>query len=462
MILFITNFINRLYKSILQIWWPFLSVMTILGTLGLWSCFQLFIYPDEVFVIFDGWWIINTYTLTFQIIIVIIGFIWISFLQYYILLHKKTNFIYLIVIGAIAALLSLNISNNFLCFGLSLEASTWALFYFLFFIQTPATGNAAQQYFVIGLISSGLLFLSNVLIFWQCGSLDYTIVANFIHTNTSSFIINFTFLLFFLSFFIKIAVFPFHVWFLNVCERGTRFSLVFLLVFVKLVLFVVFYRIAFFILFPILNSFTTMFQTLMVTSLLIGPIVAFNQSYLPRFLGATGIPQMGFLFFFILGLSIPGIFEKQLAYLLIYSFSMLIILSFILFYEYQKNIIIGKFFWFSFIIAIFSLAGIPPLAGFFTKAYILISAFELNFWIYGVSCIVASVISSVYYIRLVKKLIYDSKISFLKPPAKNFYFLDLLLKFNILTAAPILIILILWIRFECNILTFLTFITKNF
>lgn len=435
--------------------WSYILISGILFVAGLWTLANLFLVFGVDRLIFCSWWVINDYTLFFQLLIIIVGLVMVTFFQHSITQNNRSfHFTHLIILGAILALMSLNCSNNLLCFGLSLEAVTWALFYFLFFIQTPATGVAAQQYFVTGLASAGLLFLSLIFIFWHCGSLDLIFIADFLATSTHPFTVQISFGLFFISLFVKIAVFPFHAWFLAVCEKATKTSLIFLLVFVKLVFFSTLYRVVLFSMFTILPSYSLLFQTMLVASLLVGTFLAFTQVNIPKFLGAASIPQMGFLLFFLVCPDSPGVFEKQLAYLFTYIFSIFVVLLFVLLLDMCSKACISGGLWFAFFVCLLSLAGVPPLAGFFTKTYILSALLENNLWFYAISCIVASAISAVYYLRLVKKFVYDSA-SMQANSDSQF-----LVGVNSFFAIPVVTLVLLWYFLDKNVFEFLSCITN--
>lgn len=175
------------------------------------------------------------------------------------------------------------------------------------------------------------------------------------------------------------GMFPFHAWLLEVSEKGTRISLLFLLCIVKFAIFCVLYHLFYFVFFNVLELYLILFYSTILFSFLVGGFLVFNQNHILRFLGAASIPQMGFLFFLNIGYFVPGIFEKQFIYLCVYISSLIIIFSFILFFEIRGSVLRSyNYSNLSLVVALFSLAGLPPLAGFFSKFYILQIAFDNN------------------------------------------------------------------------------------
>ena len=177
---------------------------------------------------------------------------------------------------------------------------------------------------------------------------------------------------------------------------------------------------------PFENYYTAWSQILYlvsIASMILGSIAALNQNNIKRLLAYSSISHMGFILIGVLTANQIGIKSVQL-YLSIYTINILGIFTCILCLKnkingyYLENInnfsgLLKKdsFLSFSFAILLFSLAGLPPLSGFFGKLYILIAAVESKMYFLAVIAVLTSIISAFYYLKIIKIIFFDKPIN---------------------------------------------------
>lgn len=178
-------------------------------------------------------------------------------------------------------------------------------------------------------------------------------------------------------------------------------------------------------------------------SIILGTLGALYQSKIKRLLAYSAISHVGFI---SLGLSLNNLegFQSVLLYLIIYA--SLSVITFSLFLSLRrfnnnlkfKNILdlknffkINPVFSFFFCITFFSIAGIPPLIGFFSKFYVFLACIKEGFFLITLFALFLSVVSSFYYIRLIKLSFFDKNSSwtFIKPLTKINSFLIVFFSF---------------------------------
>ena len=289
------------------------------------------------------------------------------------------------------------------------------------------SSESGVKYFVMGALSSGILLYGLSIIFGFTNSTDFYEVSKSIKysiDNNENFLILSTgFVLILCGLFFKIAVVPFHMWAPDVYEGSATPITAYFTTIPKVG------AIAFLIKFlniPFEHYYNSWFQILYlvsIISLILGSIAAVNQNNIKRLLAYSSISHMGFILIGILTANELGIKSAQL-YISIYMVNILGIFTCLLCLKnkvngiYLENIrsysgLLKKdsFLSFSFAIFLFSLAGLPPLSGFFGKLYILISAIESDLYLLAIIAVITSIISAFYYLRIIKVMFFDKQVN---------------------------------------------------
>ena len=239
-----------------------------------------------------------------------------------------------------------------------------------------------------------------------------------------------------LGFLIKLGAFPFSLWTPDVYEGSPPFLVFYFIITLKSSFILVFSRILFFVFIDFYEYWSLILIISAIGSFLIGSFGAFGQKNLKRFFAYTSLNQLGFI---LMGLSTYAT-ESGLAavlfFLFIYVINNILFFSIFLsflnsnFYTPMQNL--SDFKGFSFFhpwaalglsISLFSFIGLPPLAGFFSKLFILLTAAKSNFFFAIILALFSNGISAFYYVRLLK-MIWFEKISSLN--SKSFFFLKIL------------------------------------
>jgi NADH-quinone oxidoreductase subunit N len=228
------------------------------------------------------------------------------------------------------------------------------------------------------------------------------------------------FLMFFFGLFFKTTTFPFHFWASDVYSGMNSSSLSFISIAPKIMAFFVMLKIILSKISHIpqaINIFFDLFGVFAGVSMLIGAFGAMRQVEMKKILAYSGIAHMGFVLSLFSVNFLPHI---VFYYFLIYTFVNIGIFACIsalsknLEYKgmitdlsglYKSN----KYIAFSLSVLMFSSAGIPPLAGFFIKYAVLLELIKNSSYILPVVAVVSSVISSYYYLRVVKVIYFDEQ-----------------------------------------------------
>ena len=319
-------------------------------------------------------------------------------------------------------------SNNIITIILLIEIQTFCLLILnLSNKQNILKSETSLKYFIISAITSGLFLFGFSNLYYFTGSLNLNeIFLFFLFSNNNLFYLNNSFYLIsisciFLSLIIKLGLFPFHNWLLDL-YNGFNFNLIFIMfILQKPILFFLLFKIYAIFNFFILNSIINQIIILIsILSIIIGSIGILLQSNLKKFLGYSSLVINSYLLLLLLNnLFFFNIFF--LVFIFIYNLN-----NFLFFYSFQninlmsnkkiKNLIeiynlfyINKYLTIIFIITLFSFLGLPPFSGFFSKYLILFILNLNNFLFLSIIILILNILSSFYYLRIIKLLYINEK-----------------------------------------------------
>lgn len=221
------------------------------------------------------------------------------------------------------------------------------------------------------------------------------------------------------AFLFKIAGAPFHIWIADVYDGSPLTSTIFFAVVPKLGIFVLFLRFLF-VCFGV-QFFLCQYILLLsaLTSILMGSFLALKQHKIKRLFAYSSVSHIGYTLLAFGSGSLEG-FHAAFFYLIVYMLTSLGLWTIIVCFKSQifmdktltllefstlnkANIPLG----FCTAFFIFSIAGVPPLIGFFSKFYVFYVAVNLSFYVFSVSIIITNVVSTFYYLRLVKTILFE-------------------------------------------------------
>ncbi|MDN0075947.1 NADH-quinone oxidoreductase subunit NuoN [Crenobacter sp. SG2303] len=283
----------------------------------------------------------------------------------------------------------------------------------------PAT-EAAMKYFVLGALASGLLLYGMSMVYGATGSLFLQDVAKAITGGSANHVL----LVFGLVFIVaglafKLGAVPFHMWVPDVYQGSSTALAMMIGAAPKLAAFVFVLRILVQGLGPLVADWQGMLVIIAVLSMAIGNITAIAQTNVKRLLAYSTVSHMGFL---LLGLiaGTPEGYSAALFYTVIYvlmslvGFGILLALSRAGFECETLEDLKGlnqRNSWYAFLmlLAMFSMAGIPPLVGFYAKLAVIKAVVDIGLIWLAVVAVVMSLIGAFYYLRVVKYMYFDDK-----------------------------------------------------
>ncbi|MGB0133677.1 NADH-quinone oxidoreductase subunit NuoN [Dokdonella sp.] len=284
--------------------------------------------------------------------------------------------------------------------------------------DSAVSAEAAIKYFVLGALASGLLLYGMSMIYGATGTLDLASISASIgqveHPGWLAF--GLVFLVCGIAF--KLGAAPFHMWLPDVYQGAPTAVTVFIGSAPKLAAFGLAYRLLEGGLGGLSEHWTLMLAILSVFSLAIGNLLAIAQSNIKRMLAYSTISHVGFLLLGFVGATPEG-FSAAMFYAISYAltaavaFGMIALLARAGFECEEIDDFKGlnqRSPWYAGIMAIamFSLAGVPPLFGFFAKLLVLKAAIDAGFLWLAIVAIVFAIIGIYYYLRVVKVMYFDT------------------------------------------------------
>ena len=387
--------------------------------------FNLIFLPNSF--VFFNLFSFNFFFLFFKFLLIFFFILFLVFKKRYFILEGFFQIEYLILTNLIIFSLFLMFSaNNLIAFFILLELQSLALYILAAFkYYSTFSTEAALKYFILGAISSVLIGLGISFIYGLTGSFNFQeIYLNFFFLNLEILDNQFFFfsllgsLFIFIGFFFKLGIAPFHMWLPDVYEGVSTITTLFFSVFPKFTIFIVFFNFLFNVFGIFFNFWVYLFLFSALLSSIIGTFGGLTQIKIKRLLAYSSINHVGFL---LIGLTLNSYLGliSSFIYLFIYVilsfslFSIILVLRKTNFIKFKriydlKNLLFSNYVlaW-CFILNLFSIAGIPPLLGFFAKLNIFYSLLNNNSFFIVFFFLILSMFSSFYYLRMIKLIFFD-------------------------------------------------------
>lgn len=354
--------------------------------------------------------------LTFEKNLLNLGTLIISLQSYHWLKkHKHVPEFYMLLLSTLLGMFFMISSNNLLMFYLGLELSTIPLAALCNFdLDKRRSSEAAFKMIMSSAFSSGLLLFGISLLYGTTGTLNFIGLKTQLHGGPLQI---FSFILLLAGFGFKISAVPFHLWTADVYEGSPVSVTSYLSVISKgAVLFVmlsVFYN----VFTPLAHRWYDMIFLISIVTMIIGNLFALRQQNMKRFLAFSSIAQIGFILVGLSSQSIAG-GAAVIFFILIYIFSNLGafgVVSVVSAIAGKENMDDYRGFYktnkvLSWVLAIslFSLAGIPPMAGFFGKFFLLFAGAGKGNYLLIVIAALNMVVSLYYYLKVIKFMFMDA------------------------------------------------------
>ena len=392
-----------------------LSIISLLSCLAL-----IFNFPiNENIELFNNSYKIDYLTSFMKILTIISGIFVLLSSSKYIQVIKINKIEYpILVLSSILGMMVMISSNDLILFYMGLELQSLALYVLASFNRDNIlSSESGLKYFVLSALSSGLLLYGCSLIYGFSGSTNFNLIAE--NINQSSYGLTFGIIFIITGLAFKISAVPFHMWAPDVYEGSPTSVTIFFAILPKIAALTVFIRILYVPFLNIIDQWQIIIVFLSIASMLFGAIAAIGQKNLKRLVAYSSIGHMGYALAGVSTGTNQGI-QSSITYISIYLFMNLAFFSCLFMLrrdeKYFENIedLSGlsknhPMLSFSFLIVLFSLAGIPPLAGFFAKFYIFSAVIEQSMYFLAITGLLSTVIAAFYYLRLIKIIYFDSE-----------------------------------------------------
>jgi len=321
-----------------------------------------------------------------------------------------------IILASTLGMILMISSYDLIIFYLGLELQSLCLYILASFKRDDERSTeAGLKYFVLSALASGLLLYGCSLIYGFTGSTNFEIIsANLDEANTGA-VFGIVFIIVGLAF--KVSAVPFHMWTPDVYEGSPTSVTSFFALVPKIAAISVFIRFMYVPFINVISQWQTIIIFLSIASMILGAVAAIGQSNIKRLMAYSSIGHMGYALAGIAAGTNAGI-QSTIIYLTIYLVMNLGAFGCIfmmkrenIFYE-NINDLSGlsknhPMLALSFLIILFSLAGIPPLAGFFAKFYVFMAVIEVKMYALAIIGLLTTVVSAFYYLRIIKVIYFD-------------------------------------------------------
>ena len=349
----------------------------------------------------------------------------------------------ILILSSVLGMMVMISSNDLMVFYMGLELQSLALYVLATFNRDQLkSSEAGLKYFVLSALSSGLLLYGCSLIYGFSGSTNFDIISN--QLNSDEYVLTFGIVFILVGLAFKISAVPFHMWAPDVYEGSPTSVTLFFTMVPKIAALTVFIRFLYIPFLNLIDQWQMIIIFLSIASMLFGAIAAIGQTNIKRLVAYSSIGHIGYTLAGLATGSNEGI-QSSIIYMSIYVVMNLALFSCLLmlkrgekYYEdigdlagLSKNHPLLSL---SLLVILFSLAGIPPLAGFFAKFYIFTAVLEQSMYFLAIVGLLSTVVAAFYYLRIIKIMYFDKE--------KEKYETDhsLWLKFS-LTLSTILILL---------------------
>ncbi len=379
--------------------------------------------PDQKEKIFLDSFTRDSFSNYFKILILLASLFVLNSSKKFIVENKLDKFEYpIIILLSILGMFFMVSSNDLILFYLGLELQSLSL-YILASIDRDnlRSTESGIKYFVLSALSSGLLLYGCSLLYGFTGSTNFDLIANQLYKENTGAVFSMVFILVGLAF--KVSAVPFHMWTPDVYEGAPTSITSYFAVVPKVAGLALLIKFMFIPFSNILLEWQTIMIFISIASMILGAVAAMVQTNIKRLLAYSSIGHIGYALAGVATGAIYG-YKSSIVYISIYvimnigAFSCLYLLK--KDGEYKENISdlsgISKkhpILAISFLIILFSLAGIPPLGGFFAKFYIFVAVLEQKMYALAIIGLLTTVMSAFYYLKIIKTIYFDdSKISF--------------------------------------------------
>ncbi len=374
--------------------------------------------PAGTIVTFNGSFIVDGFARFMKIATLIGSGVALAMSGEYLRTEKAHRFEYpILILLSTLGMMMLISAGDLIALYLGLELMSLALYVVAAFHRDDErSSEAGLKYFVLGALSSGMLLYGASIVYGMTGSVSFASIADALKGHGSvGVVFGLVFVLAGLAF--KISAVPFHMWTPDVYEGAPTPVTAFFASAPKMAAMAVMIRVVITAFPAILGQWQQIVVFISIASMALGAFAAIGQRNIKRLMAYSSIGHMGFALVGLAAGTVSGV-QGVAIYMAIYLVMTLGTFACILAMRtkdgYVENIDdlsgLGRSnpaMAFVLAMLMFSLAGIPPLAGFFAKWYVFVAAIEAKLYGLAVIGVLASAVGAYYYLRIVKVMYFD-------------------------------------------------------
>lgn len=330
--------------------------------------------------------------------------------------EEKAEFPLLILFATLGMLLMVS-STDFISMYLGIELQSLSLYILASFRRRALRSTeAGVKYFVLGALASGFLLYGMSLIYGATSTTEFSKIALSLAAGTPSLLLIVGLVMVLVGLAFKVSAVPFHMWTPDVYQGAPTPVAAFFAAAPKVAALALFLRLIAGPFASLHIEVTQIITVLSVLSMIVGALGAMMQRSLKRLLAYSAIGHVGYM---LIGFAVgAAAIESILVYLTLYVFMGLGTFAVILSLRRQGRLVHdihdlqglakthpGSAFFMA--LFMFSMAGIPPLAGFFGKLYIFMAAINAGLYTLAIIGVLASVVAAFYYLRIVKVMYFE-------------------------------------------------------
>ncbi len=414
-VLLLEAFVGR-QKPQAPFWCSMLGGIVVLGLLASYV-------PESARFGFSGTFrvdVVGTVLKSFMIVLVLLSFFYAR--EYYAKREQSHGEHYSLAMFATLGMLILVSANSLLTVYLGLELLSLSMYAMVATQRESATASeAAMKYFVLGALASGMLLYGMSFLYGVTGTLDLSeLLIKVSVAEDKRLLLTFALVFLLVGVSFKLGIVPFHMWVPDVYQGAATPVTQFIGTAPKLAAFGMAMRLLVDGLWGLAEDWQQMLVILSVLSMAIGNILAIAQTNLKRMLAYSTIAHMGYLLLGMLSATASG-YAASMFYVTVYAlmsmgaFGLIVLLG----TRHQEHDelqdvagLARRSPWFAFIMLIlmFSMAGVPPFAGFWAKWFVLKEVVQADYvWLAAVA-VMFSLIGAYYYLRIIKLMYFDEPV----------------------------------------------------
>ena len=389
-------------------------------------------------VSFGGMFIVDQFAIFFKVLVLLAAGLILIISQDYFERNGIARFEYpVLVMLATVGMMMMISANDFIALYLGLEMQSLALYVIAAFHRDNVRSvEAGLKYFVLGAVASGMLLYGISLVYGYSGTTGFEAINQMIAeleggVPPTGVILGLVFILAGLAF--KVSAVPFHMWTPDVYEGAPTPVTAFFSLAPKLAAIALLLRVMVDPFGGLLEQWRQIIVFISIASMVLGAFAALGQTNIKRLMAYSSIGHVGYA---LIGLAVAGAtshgaedahaallheqgIQSVLIYMSIYLFMNLGVFACILCMRRREQMVEGisdlaglsrsnPMMALALAIFMFSMAGIPPLAGFFGKLYIFLAAMDAQYYGLAIVGVLSSVVAAFYYLRIVKVMYFDA------------------------------------------------------